>query len=130
MLKRRDIIVIPVLAGATYAAGTLASRREAATIERAAGTIGPVVVEDAFLASLHRTVSDRIDRQQINEFVALARRNFDWVLHPLTKVEDFDRKLCTEFILNSNLPDIGYDFESYEFVEMPDACQPFSISKA
>lgn len=130
MLHRRDFIVIPVLAGATYAAGTLATRHEVAVVERVPGTIGPMVVEDAFLSSLRKTVSERIDARQIADFVALARRDFEWVLHPLTKVDDFDRKLCTEFLLNSNLIDNGYDIESYEFVEFPGACQPFLLAQS
>jgi len=129
MLKRRDIIVLPVIAGATYVVGTLASRQEVAVVEKVPGTMGPMVVEEAFLSSLRRTVSNKVDANRIADFVALARRDFEWVFHPLTKIDDFDRKLCTEFLLNSNLTDNGYDIESYEFRKLPEACQPFLVAE-
>lgn len=125
-LKRRDVVLIPVLAAGAYAGGHF-SQRLAPTkaVERVPGTIGPIVVNDAFLETLQRTVSLKIRREQIEEFVSLARREFPWVLHPLTKTEDFERKLCTEFLMNSNLIENGYDIERYEFSEYPGACSPF-----
>lgn len=125
MLKRRDIIVVPVLAGAAYAAGKLAVRHGADVARHVPGTIGPIVIDEAVVKSLHRTVSDKIRPDQVKGLIELAKRDFPWVLHPLTRTEDFDRKLCTEFIMNSNLIDNGYDITGYEFSEYSGACSPF-----
>jgi hypothetical protein len=125
-LKRRDVVLIPALAAGAYAGGRILESLVPEAFEKTvAGTIGPIVVEDAILASLRRTVSDQVRREQIEEFVSLARREFPWVLHPLTKVDDFERKLCSEFLLNSNLIENGYDIRAYEFAEYSGACSPF-----
>jgi hypothetical protein len=125
-LKRRDVVLIPVLAAGAYTGGHFSQRlAPAKAVERVPGTIGPIVVEDAFLASLRRTVSNKVRTEQIKEFILFARREFPWILHPLTKIDDFERKLCTEFLMNSNLIENGYDIQSYEFSEYPGACSPF-----
>jgi hypothetical protein len=125
-LKRRDVVLIPVLAAGAYAGGHfsqgLAPQK---AVEKVPGTIGPIVVHDAFLETLQRTVSPNIVSEQIGDFIELAQRKFAWVLHPLTKTEDFERKLCSEFLINSNLIENGYDVGSYEFSEYPGVCSPF-----
>ncbi len=125
-LKRRDVVLIPVLAAGAYAGGHFSQRlAPSKAVERVPGTIGPIVANDAFLETLQRTVSASIHPGQLEEFVSLARREFPWVLHPLTKIEDFERKLCTEFLMNSNLIENGYSIENYEFSEYSGACNPF-----
>ncbi|NTF17716.1 hypothetical protein G6L37_04835 [Agrobacterium rubi] len=126
MLKRRDIVIIPILAAAAYTGGAISTRYAPQKTREPREFIGPIVAEDAFLASLHRTVSEKITLDQVGELVGLAKQRFDWVFHPLTRTEDFDRKICTEFVLNSNLPDISHDVSKYKFIEYPEACNPFA----
>jgi hypothetical protein len=126
MLKRRDVVVLPILAGATYAAGTLASRQGNELERRAVeGTIGEGNFAHLVLKSLRKTVSPDVMPEHTIGLIDLARRDFPWIMHPHTRIADFDRKLCTEFILNSNLIDFEYDIESYAFIEAAGACQPF-----
>lgn len=125
-LKRRDVVLIPVLAAGAYAGGHFSQRlAPQKAVKSTPGTIGSIVPHEAFLETLHRTVSPKVMPHQVRELVELAQRNFPWVMHPLTKTEDFDRKVCTEFLINSNLIENGYDIENYEFSEYPGACSPF-----
>jgi hypothetical protein len=124
-LKRRDVVLIPMLAAGAYAGGHFSQRLAAPTKLNVPGTIGAIEIHDAVLTSLRRTVSPEVEKGQLGEFIALAKRKFDWVFHPLTSIEVFDRKLCTEFLVNSNLIGNGYEFPAYEFVEYSGACNPF-----
>ncbi|WP_419911946.1 hypothetical protein [Hoeflea sp.] len=74
---------------------------------------------------VHDTVSDGLSDAQLEAFLDhsmpwAGRVNTALVLNP-----QFSRLICTEFILNSNLVENGFDIESYEFVEKSAACNPF-----
>lgn len=129
-LKRRDVVLIPVLAAGAYAGGHFSQRLAPAKAveDTLQGTIGTIDINDAVLSSLRRTVSPEVGGHQLEAFLALAMRNFSWVFHPLTALEVFDRKICTEFLLNSNLISNGFMMSSYEFSEYPGVCNPFEYS--
>lgn len=82
---------------------------------------------DAVLGSLRETVYPKLRRTDIRDFVAYMRREHSWVFHPLTAKDVFARTLCTQFILNSNLPETGFDFGRYSFYEFGDVCSPFHV---
>lgn len=128
-LKRRDVVLIPVLAAGAYAGGHFSEKLAPKPAQRPpSGTIGYIDIDDAVLASLRRTVSPEVQKHQMGEFVTLAKQKFSWVFHPLTALEVFDRKLCTEFLINSNLIGNGFMISAYEFVEYPGVCNPFEYA--
>ena len=83
---------------------------------------------DDVVAALQETVGPGITRVKSRDFIAFARKEFSWIFHPSTDRETFKRVLCTNFILNSNLPGNGFEIGAYEFQQYAGACNPFLYS--
>lgn len=77
------------------------------------------------LGSLKETVGPGVTQGMLPDFLKLIRRDFSWIFHPMTEKQTFRRVLCSEFIINSNLPENNFDIAAYQFQESAGLCSPF-----
>ncbi|MBY3150858.1 hypothetical protein HFO56_00245 [Rhizobium laguerreae] len=123
MIKRRLFLAAPLAAIAvTYA---VQSNRHPSPSQQGVRTNGAINPEAEVTKILKETVSPLVRREQTKDFLAFAKRELAGVFSPETPVEEFRRQICTAFIINSNLVEIGYDMTKYEFIEYGGACSPF-----
>jgi hypothetical protein len=80
---------------------------------------------------LHTTVNETMGKHftqsQITEFTAFFRSNFGDFFDASIPQEVFDKKVCTEFIVNSNLAYVGFDLSAYQFIHSG-VCNPFFLA--
>lgn len=81
-------------------------------------------VKRRVVSIVRRTVSDRLTDKDLRGFLthfqpALLRISVRTALSA-----EFERIVCTRFIINSNLIDYGFNAENYEFIE-DSQCNPF-----